>query len=448
MTGDRSLLARLHRLGGLDFPVLTTLLLRSWQIVAGGVMVVFIPVWLSKVAQGYYFTFSSLVALAVFFELGFHVVVTQLVGHEMAHVSVSLDGALVGDARRLDRLASLARLLHRWYRVASVLFFLAVGAAGILFFSRNATLPPRDWAGAWLLLVAAAAGILYLSPFLAFAEGLGKVGEVARVRALASVVGYLLMWTALSLGAGLWAVWVVPAVAVAATLFWLHHHDRWLAGVEARPITPTAESITWRDEILPLQWRIGVTWASSYVTLYLFTPAIFATQGAVEAGRVGLAFSIFNAIQTMGMSWIYARTPVFANLVASGKRGELHRAFRAATTRSAAFVLTACAGVLVAAWALRAFGSPIAERVADLPILACIGAVTVLNTVGVAMQTYMRAHKKEPVLVASVVGAILTGSVALLATPHGVLLTMLLYLLVTVGVVLPWTWIVFRRYYR
>jgi Na+-driven multidrug efflux pump len=163
---------------------------------------------------------------------------------------------------------------------------------------------------------------------------------------------------------------------------------------------------------------------------------------------VGLAFSIFNAIQAMGMSWIHARTPVFANLVASGKREELNRTFRAAVARSAAFVLLACTGVLVAAWALRAIGSPVAGRIADLGVLACIGTVTVVNTVSVAAQTYMRAHKKEPALAASVVGAVLVSGVAILATPHGVLLTMVLYALVTVGVLLPWTAIVFRRYYR
>ncbi|MEI6225656.1 MAG: hypothetical protein WCS72_12925 [Deltaproteobacteria bacterium] len=448
MTGDRSLLSRLHRLGGLDFHVLTTLLLRSWQIVAGGVMILFLPVWLTKVAQGYYYTFASLVALAVFFELGLHVVVTQLVGHERAHLTFGLDGALSGDPRHLDRLASLARLLRRWYRVASALFFLGVGAAGLLFFSRNPALPPREWVAPWLLLVAAASGILYFSPILAFVEGLGRVGQVARMRAIFSVLGYLAMWTALSLGGSLWSVWILPAITVAGTAYWLLRHDRALPGLAARPVAPATERIRWREEILPLQWRIGVTWASNYVILNLFTPVIFAHQGAVEAGRVGLAFSVFNAVQLLGMSWIHARTPTLTALVASGDRTALNRTFRAATARSTVFVLAAATGIVLAVWGLRVLGLPIAARIADLPVLACIGTVSVANTLIYAASTYMRAHKREPTLVTSAVGAVLIGSMILLVTPHGILPAMILYVLVTVGVLLTWTGLIFRKHYR
>ena len=48
------MLTRVRRVAGLDFHVFTTLVLRTWQILAGGVMVLFIPYWLSKVEQGYY----------------------------------------------------------------------------------------------------------------------------------------------------------------------------------------------------------------------------------------------------------------------------------------------------------------------------------------------------------------------------------------------------------
>ncbi len=45
-------------------------------------------------------------------------------------------------------------------------------------------------------------------------------------------------------------------------------------------------------------------------------------------------------------------------------------------------------------------------------------------------------------------GAVLTGSIVVLATPRGVLLTMFLYMLVTLLVGLPWTAFLLRRYYR
>jgi len=442
------MLNRVRRAAGLDFHVLTTLVLRTWQILAGAAMVLVIPYWLSKVEQGYYFTFSSLIALNIFFELGLNFVVTQLAGHEVAHLTRSKDGTLMGEARHLDRLASLIRLLRRWYPIAAGLFFLGVGVAGLVFFSRSGNLPLRTWAGPWLLLVLAAAATLYFSPLLAVTEGLGDVGQVARLRSVQSLVGYSLMWVVLALGGGLWSLSILPMVSVAGTAYWLRSHNEALAGLERRVAAPDAERISWRAEILPLQWRIALSWASGYFIFQLFTPMIFAFHGAVEAGRVGLAFAVFNSIQSLGMSWVYAKGPAFAALIASKDRATLNRTFLGASARSFAFVLVASLGVLATAGFLGSIGSPIADRLAGLPVLACLAAVAVANSLVFAAATYMRAHKEEPMLAPSVVGGILTGGVVFLASPHGVLLTVFLYMLLTLLVGIPWTAILLRRYYR
>jgi hypothetical protein len=431
------MLTRMRRVAGLDFHVFTTLVLRTWQILAGGVM-----------DPGYYFTFSSLIALNIFFELGLNFVVTQLAGHEVAHLTRADDGTLVGEARHLDRLASLVRLLRRWYRVASVIFFVGVGLAGLYFFSRSGSLPLRTWVGPWLLLVVAATATFYFSPFLAVTEGLGNVGHVARLRGIQSLVGYGLMWAVLALGGGLWSLPILPAVSVLATAYWLRLHNRTLAGLERRGEAPEAHRISWRTEILPLQWRIALSWASGYFIFQLFTPVIFAHQGAVEAGRVGLAFALFSSIQTLGMSWVYAKGPAFASLIGSNDRVTLNRTFVGASARSFLFVLAASLGLLGMVWILGRMGSPIVARVADLRVLACLGAVTVANSLVFAAATYMRAHKEEPMLVPSIVGGVLTGSVVVLAAPRGTFLTMFLYMLITVAVGLPWAGILLRRYYR
>jgi hypothetical protein len=442
------MLNRVRRAAGLDFHVLTTLVLRTWQILAGVVMVLLVPYWLSKVEQGYYFTFSSLIALNIFFELGLGFVVTQLAGHEVGHLRRSEGGTLVGEARHLDRLASLVHLLRRWYRIAAVLFFVGVGAAGLVFFARSGDLPLRAWTGPWLLLVLAGAATFYLSPLLSITEGLGDVGQVARMRGIGSLVGYLLMWAVLALGGALWSLPILPAMGVAVTVYWLRRHNQALAGLEQRVVAPGAERISWRAEIFPLQWRIGTSWASGYFIFYLFTPTIFAYQGAVEAGRLGLAFALFNSIQTLGMSWVNAKAPAFASLIGSNDRVALNRTFWGATARSFAFVAVASLGVLAAAWLLERIGAPIAGRVSGLPVLACLAVVTVANSLVFAFATYMRAHKEEPMLVPSIVGGALTAAIVLLAAPRGVFLTIFLYALVTLFIGLPWAALLFRRYHR
>ena len=66
-----------------SFHISFTLLYRIWLIVAGGVSIMGIPFWFNGVEQGYFYTFSSLIAAQVLFELGTAFVITQLTAHEM-----------------------------------------------------------------------------------------------------------------------------------------------------------------------------------------------------------------------------------------------------------------------------------------------------------------------------------------------------------------------------
>jgi hypothetical protein len=299
-----------------------------------------------------------------------------------------------------------------------------------------------------MLLVLASAANLYFSPFLAVTEGLGNVGQVARLRAVQSLVGYALMWTVLALGGSLWSLPIVPMAGVALTTYWLRSRNQALAGLEERVVGTETEHISWRTEVLPLQWRIGLSWASGYFIFQLFTPMIFAHHGPIEAGRVGLAFGVFSSIQTLGMSWVNAKGPVFASLIGSNDRGTLNRTFVGATARSFAFVLAASLSVVAAVWLLQGIGSPVATRVADLPVLGCLAAVTVANSLIFAAATYMRAHKEEPLLLPSVASGALIGGAVVLASSRSVLLTVFLYMLVVLFVALPWTALLLRKYYR
>ena len=70
----------------------------------------FIGTFLSAQEQGYYFTFSSLLALQVFFELGLHNVITQFAAHENAHLTYDSDYNAMGPNEYASRLASILRL--------------------------------------------------------------------------------------------------------------------------------------------------------------------------------------------------------------------------------------------------------------------------------------------------------------------------------------------------
>lgn len=439
--------ATVRAVTGLDFHVLSTLLFRSWSLVAGAVTVLVVPLTLDPTEQGYYFTFASLVALQVVFELGLNVVVVQIVSQEFAFVSVDRTGAVVGDPPHIARVFSLLKSLRRWYRIAGALFFIVVGGIGTYFFNERGHLPASEWLGAWWLLTLGFAINFYLSPFLAVLEGAGEFGQVARMRMYQSMAGHASIWAALWAGAGLWSAAALSVVAAVFTLTWLRYRAPLLRGIDTAGRQIPRVKLDWGREVFPLQWRIAISWVCGYLVFNLFTPVIFARQGAVDAGRLGLALTIFSMVLTLGMSWLNAKTPDFGRLIAKRERAGLNSLFLRTLSRSWVFTLVACLVLLSLAWGIQWLGLPLSDRIAAFPVLLCIAAVTLINNVVFACAAYIRAHKREPLMAQSVVHGLLTVGALYVGSTHGVLLTMTLYLAVSALVALPWTLWLFRGYW-
>lgn len=434
-----------------DFHVFSTLLFRGWNVLAGTAMLLFIPLWLSKDAQGYYFTFASLVALQVFFELGLNQVIVQVVAHEAAHLK--FDGKEIsGPNERTEKLRAFVLLLRRWYASMAGCFLILVGAAGFFFFSWTSNEDSVSWIAPWFLLVLSASANLYFSCWLALSEGFGKIGEVARLRLIQSMAGYSLMWAALAGGAGLYAAPLVPAVAGICTCFWLHAgrgEIAYLKKMRAPPDSPTNAHIDWRTEIFPLQWKIALSWVSGYLIFQMFTPLAFRIYGPAEAGRLGLSLSVFTAITAVGMSWVSAKIPIFSNYIAKNDRKNLDAEFQRVALASVLVITALSLSVVLLVSVAREFDLTyrIASRLADLPVLVMLAITTSVNAKIFADAIYMRAHKEEPMVLNSVVTGLLVGSSVLIFMPKSLTLAMGAYLVVSVCVTLPWT-IALRRSYR
>lgn len=440
-------IARLRQLTGIDIHVGMVLLLRVWSIVAGTLMLVMVPLWLTPVEQGYYYTFASLLALQIFFELGFNQVITQFVAHEVAHLALGTDGSMSGPPLHLGRLSSLIRLVRRWYVVASLIFLAVVSVGGSVFFQSNGELLPQAWLPAWLLLASSSALNLYLSPYLSILEGFGRVGQTARMRLLQSILGYSAMWSALAAGLGLNAVALAPLLSSIVAIAWLRtagHSIRWLRTYSAS--NPSHE-IHWRQEIFPFQWRIALSWASGYLIFQLFTPVTFARSGASEAGRLGIALSIFTSISNVGMSWVNARLPVIAAHIARGERAESHRLFNFVLNRSVFITALLCFTALGAVALLQAIGATFERRIAGLDVLVCLALSTVAWSFVSAAATYMRAHKEEPMLTVSVVVAGLTFLAIEFGARHSTFAMMGSYAAITLLVLTPWTAAMLRGFH-
>lgn len=441
------ILNRWRTVAGLDYHVLVTLLFRGWVIIAGGATVFLLPLWLSPTDQGYYFTFASILALQIFFELGLNQIILQMVSHEVAHLVETGDGRLTGKEAHIARLSSMARLVRRWYAVAAMLFAGIGGAVGAIFFSHQGNQPLSDWLAIWVVLVGATAVNLWLSPRLAMMEGCGKVGHVARLRLGQSVLGYTALWAMLLSGWGLWAATAIPVVGALSTGYWLKAHGNILYWLSSRA-ADSKHQLTWRKDVFPLQWRIALSWVSGYLIFNLFTPIVFSHYGAIEAGRLGMALAVFSAISTIGMSWVNAKAPNLTMHISRGEWRELNCLFRALFIRSIAVIALMSAGIALVAWYLSHIDSPLMMRIASPSLLAILAIATTINSMVFAMAIYMRAHRKEPMLKQSIVVALLICSSLYWTSKISVFAMMLSYLFVAFLISLPWTIYLFLGYYR
>jgi hypothetical protein len=441
-----SLLARLRQLAGIDFHVLVTLVSRGWNVIAGATTVILLPLFLDSTQQGYYYTITSLLGLQILFELGLGQVIIQIVGHEVAHLDNADEKKFAGDPTRLDRLSSLMQLLRSWYIFAALFFGLAAGVGGGIFLAYRGVLPLTQWVGIWVIMITCSAVNLMYLPALAMFEGCGRIGQIARLRMAQSIVGYGGLWLGLSAGAGLWSAVMVPLASAVITGAWLRHAHayRWLMERVVKP----ANRIAWRRDVLPFQGRIAISAMSGYFLFYAFTPLIFANCGAVEAGRFGIAMTVFNALSAVGTSWVYAKTPAMAMHIARGEHKELNAIFFPVLKRSLIFTVSAAVSVVVCASLLGWAGVAQMERIASPGVLACLAIVCCCNCIVFSLAAYMRAHREEPMHGVSVTGAIAATLIAYFGSQLGVLPMSVMYAALTAFVMLPWTMLLFRSYWH
>jgi O-antigen/teichoic acid export membrane protein len=430
-----TLLRRSLRWAEVDRAVIYGVLASVRSVVAGPITAVLIALYFTPVLQGYYYTFSGLLTLQIFVDLGLGYTIIQFASHEWASLGLDGNGRIVGSPEMLSRLVSLGRVAFRWYAVAGGILAVGLGLAGSLFFSQP---PDRGiaWVVPWLALCVLAGINLCLTPVWSLLEGCNQVSQVNAYRLVQGVANSLAIWSAIALGAELWT----GVVATAVTLVWSGIFLRCRYAEFFRPFfsPPVGSRISWRLEIWPLQWKIGLSWLSGYFTFYLFTPILFHYHGPVAAGQMGMTWSVVFVLFVMSSTWVSTRVPRFGMLIARRAYADLDRLFLRLTIAS--FSVAVCGAVFIwgGVYLLYASHHPLALRVLPpLPVGLFLAAM-VLTQISSSQAAYLRAHKQEPFLWLSIASGILTGlSTWLLGRRFGVIGMAAGFLGVTAAVVIP-----------
>lgn len=429
-------LKRLTQKLGMDKAIAYTSAARLIQAVGGVVSIVLISTCLTGVEQGFYYTFTSILAIQVFFELGLAGIITQFVAHEKAHLAEH-DNALQGEERYRSRLAYLLRFCLKWYSILAGGLFVLLLAAGVIFFTHfHESAEPVSWRGPWMLLVFGTTVNFLIAPISAFLEGLGKVREIAFVRLIQQVVQMSLLYAGLLGGLKLYASSYVAIVGAVIFLSYAYHKFYPLLRNLYR--VRVTEKISYRTEIFPYQWRIALSWISGYFIFQLFNPVLFATEGAVVAGQMGMTLAGLNAVLTFALSWITTKIPTMSEMIARGDFVALDTLFGRTIRQSLAVSVFGVACFAVVVFALRHFhvvldGQVMGERFLPMLPMALMSMTIVLNVGVSAWATYLRCHKQEPFMIQSVViGAFCMISTLVLGKLHGMMGVVVGYAAITI----------------
>lgn len=394
---------------------------RIIQAFTGVASIFFIAQFLTKPEQGFYYTFGSIVAIQVFFELGLTTIITQYVAHELAGLRWKDSTNLEGTSRNHSRLAHLLRFSVKWYAVISILAFFVLWGAGIWFFGYYSKSDDNvSWQIPWILVCIGTVLNLFISPLMSIIMGLERVKDVMKMRFYQQLIIPLSSWIGLAIGFHLYVLGIASILSVLYVIIYALATDisRILKNLWKVTIT---DRVSYMKEIFPYQWKIALSWVSGYFIFQLFNPILFAYSGAVVAGQMGMTMSALNGINAFSYSWINTKVPTFSKLIALREYKKLDSIFNS-TVKQMIFI---CIGLLtvmfIGVWGLRYFRFNLGDRFLPyLPMLFMMGALVISQLVG-AWATYLRCHKKEPFLANSIVGAILCClSTVLLGRYYGV----------------------------
>ena len=387
---------------GLDKPVFYSIAGRFWSLVAGPVTVILIGTHFSPELQGYHYAFASLLSLQAFAELGLGTVIIQFASHEWARLAL-VGGRITGDADALSRLRSVARFGARWYLVAASFLTVLLAVGGTVFFSRKDA-HGIEWLAPWLALCLLTGANLFMLLLWSLLEGCNQVARVYLFRLVVVVSNSVSVWLAILGGLQLWTAAVWNAVSLVCTLIlFIGGYRHLFASLFFGKVA--SAKISWRADMLPLQWRIAVSWLGAYCMNSLFTPVLCQYHGPVVAGQMGMTWSLVAAVAAIATAWPNTKIAPFGVLVAQKKRKELDREFIKTLKISVSVAILGALSGWLLVLGLGLAGTNFAARLLPPLPTGLFLAATVLLVAQVTFQIYLRAHKKDPTMWVSALGA-------------------------------------------
>lgn len=354
---------------------------------------------LSPVEQGYFFTFLSFAAAQTLFELG----ITSLILHHLSHSRAAILAATNEVERRIaiDIAKATAIYSYRYFRRASMLFFVVVGISGAVFFAVAKNRLNVNWEFPWVVMLSGAAVGLFNLTHYSHLEAFGRLNVSYRIR-IRSTLLLIVVFIALTYSVG--GLLPYPAALLISNGFALFPlmSQRGEVDRDHRLTTSTASI---RIDLGSDQRKMAVSAVAGYVTANSLTPYAFYFFGPEIAGQVGLTMSIFAAVATVAMARVTAEAPTYGPLIANGELRTLRFRFRRTLALCSGLALALSLSIV----GMREVGLTIfpeyAVRVMNGLGFVVVGLLIVANVTLSVTSTVLRAFKVELLMPPSLAAA-------------------------------------------
>ena len=319
------------------------------------------------------------------------------------HLTWGGRGRVEGDPVALKRFTDLLCKTVLWFGIAALLMIVVLVPAGLMFFGPKGAVN-FSWQLPWALAVIGTAFNLFVTPFFAIIMGSGDVVTANKRDLAGTVLGSILCWLVIGLHGGLYAAFAVNLGALAIAWGYLLSKRPELVksaweGIFGQGRSARKEpGLSWWREIWPMQWRMAVSYGASYFVYQLFNPVLFHYHGAVIAGKMGMTISAANALLAGALTIVNAKTPEFGKFIALRDWSGLDALF-AKTLRQAVLLvmMAAVSGVVIIA--VLQEQTLYGQRFIPAYQVALLFLTVCLQTIYCSLGTYLRAHKREPLVV-------------------------------------------------
>ncbi len=296
---------------------LNTLLNHGSKLITGPLLLILIPLFITKEVQGYWFSFMSVSALSLLADLGFTIIILQFSAHEFAYLGFKnnlIEPIKEEHNIHLIKLALLFKFSLKWVKRLVVVAFPIIFAIGFyLFKDKNKDI---DWQIPWIIYTIASVIVFVNNVVLSFFEGCDSVSEIQKFRFYNTLINFAILFSLLVLKFNLYSIAVSLLISGAITSFSIYKkYTKLILYFYKISIN---QSYNWFSDFWKYFKGYSVSVMTGFLLVQIYTPIAFRNFGAAAAGRVGLTMSLTTAIFSISNIWFQSVAPK-VNILASKK---------------------------------------------------------------------------------------------------------------------------------